>query len=107
MGLDAIGEITAGIRKAVGANSGLNAGLKFDFEGKGFVFVDAKQTPNVVSNDDAPADCTIVISLENFQKMMRRELDPTMAFMTGKLKVKGDMSVALRLGPLLQKAGAG
>ena len=38
--------------------------------------------------------------------MTKRELDPTTAFMQGKLKVNGDMGVAMRLGPILLKAGA-
>ena len=44
-----IAQITEGLTKAIGANSGLNSTLKFDFEGKGFVFVDGKATPNSVS----------------------------------------------------------
>ncbi len=103
----AIAEITEGFRNAIGADSGLNAKLKFDFEGAGQVFIDGRATPNSVSNSNETADCTIVVSLDTFQKMLKRELDPTTAFMQGKLKVNGDMSVAMRLGPILQKAGGG
>ena len=38
------------------------------------------------------------------KKMVARELDGTAAFMQGKLKVAGDMSVAMKLGPILAKA---
>lgn len=100
-----IQEITEGFRRTLGENSGFNAKLKFDFEGKGIVLLDGKSVPNSVSNANDPADCTIVVSLETFEKMIKREIDPTMAFMQGKLKVQGDMSVAMRLGPILQKAG--
>jgi putative sterol carrier protein len=99
-------EITEGLSKAIGANSGLNSTLKFDFEGKGLVYVDGKSTPNTVSNEDKPADCTITVSLETFKKLAKRELDGTAAFMQGKLKVAGDMSVAMKLGPIFAKVAS-
>jgi putative sterol carrier protein len=100
-----IATITDQMKKALGGgNSGLNATLKFDFEGKGKIFIDGKATPNTVSNDDNPADCTITVALDTFKKMVARELDGTTAFMQGKLKVAGDMSVAMKLGPILAKA---
>lgn len=50
---------------------------------------------------DGPADCTIGISLANLEKMIVGKLNPVTAFATGRLKVSGDMSVALKLGKLL------
>ncbi|BCW87982.1 hypothetical protein sos41_11190 [Alphaproteobacteria bacterium SO-S41] len=104
MSNELIAEITAGLAKVIGENSGFGSVLKFDYEGAGVTRVDGKNVPNTVTNEDGPADCTIVISAENLMKMFRRELDPTMAFMQGKMKVNGDMSVAMKLGPILQKA---
>ncbi len=89
-----IEQIADGMRKAIGGgNSGLNATLKFDFEGNGNI-----------STENKPADCTITVSLDTFKKMVSRELDGTTAFMQGKLKVAGDMGVAMKLGPILAKA---
>lgn len=99
-----VANFTAGLKNAIGTNSGLNSTLKFDFEGKGHIFVDGKSSPNTVSNEDKPADCTITVSTDTFKKMVARELDGTTAFMQGKLKVAGDMSVAMKLGPILAKA---
>ena len=104
MSNELIAEITAGLAKVIGDNSGFGSVLKFDYEGEGVTRIDGKSTPNTVTNEDGPADCTIVISAENLMKMFRRELDPTMAFMQGKMKVNGDMSIAMKLGPILQKA---
>ncbi len=104
MSKDLITEITEGLIMAVGTDSGLGAVLKFDFKGEGVTRIDGKSVPNSVSNEDGPADCTITISAEDFVKMAKRELDPTMAFMQGKMKVAGDMGVAMKLGPILQKA---
>lgn len=106
MSAELIAEITAGLKQAVGEDSGFGSILKFDYEGKGVTRVDGRNVPNSVDNTDGPADCTIIISAENLMKMFKRELDPTMAFMQGKMKVDGDMSVAMKLGPILQKAAA-
>ncbi len=44
------------------------------------------------------------MTLETFEKMVKGELDGTSAFMQGKLRVAGDMGLAMKLGPVLQKA---
>ena len=62
------------------------------------LYIDGKSTPNTVSNDEGPADCTVKVSLEDFGKLMERKLDPTTAFMMGKIKIEGDMGVAMKLG---------
>jgi putative sterol carrier protein len=93
-------EITERMREAVGSDSGLGKAVKFDFGADGIVRIDG----GTVDNQDQPADCTIQVSKTDFEAMGRGELDPTMAFMSGKLKIQGDMSVAMKLQPLLAKA---
>jgi putative sterol carrier protein len=93
-------EITDRMKLAVGADSGIGASVKFDLKGAGVIRIEGGS----VSNDDLPADCTIIVSKDDFEKLAKGQLDPTMAFMTGKLKINGDMSVAMRLQPLLAKA---
>jgi len=96
-------EITERIKLAAGADAGLGASLRFDFKGAGVIRIDGGS----VTNEDMPADCTITVSKDNFEKLAKGELDPMKAFMTGKLKVNGDMSVAMKLQPLLARARAG
>ena len=81
--------------------SELGSKLKFDF-GDDRLFVDGTQTPATMSHDDDEADCTIVISPDNLEKIMQGQMDPTMAFMTGKLKVKGNTSIAMKLSSVLK-----
>jgi putative sterol carrier protein len=100
---DEIKNIAEQMGKAIGGNSGLNSTLKFDFEGQGNIYIDGKATPNTVSTDNKPADCTITVSLDNFKKMVARELDGTTAFMQGKLRVEGDMGVAMQLQGVMAK----
>ncbi len=96
--------LTDKIRTAVGADSGLGKTLKLDLKGEGVIFLDAAQTPNVVSNDDRDADTTVSVSLSDFIGIVSGQIDPTMAFMTGKIKVAGDMGSVMKLTPILAKA---
>ena len=91
----------AEVKEKIGEDCGLGATVKFDFGDDGILFLDATQSPNVVSNDDNDAQCTMVISMENFMEMAAGNLDGTSAFMTGKLKIQGDMGIAMKLGPML------
>jgi putative sterol carrier protein len=98
-----IARITEGLKKAIGEDCGLGARLKLKFGDNGIIFLDARSRPNKVSNDDAEADCTLTMSLDTFQKLVGGEMSGTQAFLAGKLKIAGDMSVALRVGPLLRR----
>ena len=74
-------EIITQMGAAIGANSGLGGTLKFDFGEPGSVLIDGKATPNTVSDGDGKnADCTISVSLDTFDKMVKGELDGTSAF---------------------------
>ncbi|TNE38217.1 MAG: SCP2 sterol-binding domain-containing protein [Alphaproteobacteria bacterium] len=90
-------EITNGMRERIGEDCGLDATLKFDFGDDGVVFIDATEVPNKVSNEDEDADCTITMSMDNFELLAAGELDPTTAFMMGKLKIGGNMGIAMKL----------
>ncbi len=92
---------TETVRAKVGDDAKLNSTIKFAFKEGGALHIDGKSTPNTVTNDEAaPADCTVKLSLEDFGKLMERKLDPTTAFMMGKIKIEGDMGVAMKLGRL-------
>ena len=96
-----IDRVVTGLKEKIGEDCGLGATLKFNFGDDGVVMLDATQVPNIVSTEDGDAQCTMEISMENFMLMANGELDGTSAFMTGKLKIQGDMSIAMKLGPIL------
>ncbi|MEZ5996891.1 MAG: SCP2 sterol-binding domain-containing protein [Hyphomonadaceae bacterium] len=75
--------------------------VKFDFGDAGKIFLDGGA--NTVSTEDAAADTTIKVKLEDFVDMAGGKLDPTSAFMQGKLKVEGDMGVAMQLQSVMAK----
>lgn len=75
--------------------------VKFDFGDAGKIFLDGNA--NKVSTEDAAADTTIKVKLEDFVAMAQGALDPTAAFMQGKLRVEGDMGVAMQLQGVMAK----
>ncbi len=75
--------------------------VKFDFGDAGKIFLDGGA--GKVSAEDAAADTTIKVKLEDFVDMASGKLDPTSAFMQGKLKVEGDMGVAMQLQGVMAK----
>lgn len=77
--------------------SGFDAVAKFVIEGEGAVLIDGAGA----RAGDADADVTLTANAETFEAMMSGGLNPTAAFMTGKLSVDGDMGAAMRLGGLL------
>ena len=89
------------LRERVGSDSGLGTTLKLDCGSEGVVLIDGAKVPNTVSNDDVEAACTIGLSLDTLVRLLLRELEPTAAFMMGKLKVDGDMGVAMKLQHLI------
>jgi putative sterol carrier protein len=92
---------TDNLRTRVGADCGLNATLKFDCGADGVVVIDGASTPNSVDNTERDTDCTITLTTDTLGDLMTGDVDPTTAFMTGRIKVSGDMSVALKLQRVL------
>ena len=90
-------EETKKIREKVGEDCGIGGKIKFHLVDVGVIFVDASVVPNVVNNEEDDADCTITLSSEDFIQIQSGELDPTTAFMMGKLKIEGNMGLAMKI----------
>jgi putative sterol carrier protein len=81
--------------------AGMNNTYLFDIEGAGKWTVSLDDGKVSVTEGEAgDPDCTITSSQENFERIVAGELNPTSAYMTGKLKVKGDMGAAMKLQKL-------
>ena len=93
---DVITAAVAALSEQLG-DGAFDGAAKFVIEGEGAVMVDA----GGVRAADEPADVTLTASAETFQDMMTGDLNPTSAFMSGKLTVDGDMGMAMQLGGLL------
>ncbi len=97
-----LAEATDKIRSRLGSASHINARVKFDFGDGGVIFVDATQSPPEISHDDNDADCTLACTLDVFSAILAGTQDPNIAFMMGRLKVRGSMGLALKLNALLE-----
>ena len=80
--------------------AGMNNSYLFDIEGAGRWKVDVEDGKVSVSEGGGDADATISASQEVFEKIVAGEQNPTSAYMTGKLKIKGDMGAAMKLQKL-------
>ena len=80
--------------------AGMNNSYVFDIDGAGMWFVTVEDGTVSVREGDGEADCTISTTEENFKKILSGEQNATSAYMTGKLKIKGDMGAAMKLQKL-------
>ena len=76
---------------------GFDGSAKFEIEGEGAIVIDSD---GVRASDD-DADVTLSADADTFQQILEGELNPTAAFMSGKLTVDGDMGLAMKLGSVL------
>jgi len=81
--------------------AGMNNTYRFDIDGAGSWVVDVRDGKVTVKQDgDAEPDTTISTSEDTFQKLVSGEQNATTAYMTGKVKIKGDMGAAMKLQKL-------
>ena len=80
--------------------AGMNNSYVFEIEGAGEWKVDVDNGAVTVTKGGGDADVTIITSQETFEKIIAGEQNPTSAYMTGKLKIKGDMGAAMKLQKL-------
>lgn len=78
---------------------------RFDLGPDGSLLLDGTAQPPVVTADGggsgAAADCTLTLSGADLAAILDGTLDPTGAFMTGRLKIVGDTGLAMQLATLM------
>jgi len=97
--LKQMGQLIADKREQASA---IGAVFKFVLEGDGggTFIVNLKDNPGVVEGDGS-ADCTITMTSQDFVDLTEGKANGQQLFFGGKLKVEGDMSLALRLQAML------
>ncbi|KAB2882975.1 MAG: SCP2 sterol-binding domain-containing protein [Albidovulum sp.] len=78
-------------------SGGLPGTAKFVISGEGALMIDGA---GVRAGDDE-ADVTITADRETFEGLLSGDVNPTAAFMQGKLSIDGDMGLAMQLGAAL------
>ena len=81
--------------------AGVNNSYLFDIEGEGQWKVDVSDGTVSVTEGTGDADVTITSSAETFEKIASGDLNPTSAYMSGKLKIQGDLMKLMQLQSLV------
>jgi putative sterol carrier protein len=99
---EAVNEFFTGLPSRVDPSktAGMNNSYVFDIEGAGTWTVKVADGGVTVDEGDTGGDCTISTSAETFEKIVKGEQNPTAAYMSGKLKITGDMGAAKKLQKL-------
>jgi putative sterol carrier protein len=92
---DVISAAVAALKEKLG--SGFDGVAKFVITGEGAIMLDGAGARAA----DEAADVTLTADADTFQAILSGDLNPTAAFMTGKLAVDGDMGTAMRLGAVI------
>ena len=80
--------------------AGMTNSYLFDIDGAGKWTVRVEGGKVSVTEGGEDADAVITTSEETFENIISGDQNPTSAYMTGKLKVKGDMGAAMKLQKL-------
>lgn len=95
-----LASLTAKANEAL-SQTDFSKSIKFDFGSVGKLLLDGAN--GIATNEDGAADATVNVDWNDFLKLAKGNLDPTMAMMSGKLKVNGDMSALMQLQNLFSK----
>jgi len=103
-----VSEIFAVMRDKVAANpakvAGLKAAYQFELTGEGGAIYHAvfdNGASDIGEGAIENPQCTVSMASGDFTAMVEGKLNPTAAFMTGKLRIKGDMGLAMRLQSII------
>jgi putative sterol carrier protein len=92
----ALQDIANGIQSGLG-DKNFEGSLKFDCGYDGVIVL----ADNTATTQDRDTDCTIRVSQDNLVKLLTGKLNPMTGVAMGKLKISGNMGVAMKLGQLL------
>ena len=93
---DVIDQAVTALNEKLGGG-GFDGSAKFVIEEEGAIMLDSDGARAA----DEDAEVTMTADADTFREILEGDLDPTTAFMSGRLKIDGDMGAAMRLAPVL------
>ncbi|MCB1593038.1 MAG: SCP2 sterol-binding domain-containing protein [Alphaproteobacteria bacterium] len=81
----------------------LGARMKFDCGPDGLIMLDGTKSPPELSTEDGEAETTLICTADTLRGIAQGSIDPTLAYMTGNLKIEGSMGYALKLAGILSE----
>lgn len=93
---DVIDQAVTALNEKLGSG-GFDGTAKFMIEDEGAIMLDADGARAA----DEEAEVTMTADADTFREILEGGLNPTAAFMSGRLKIDGDMGAAMRLAPVL------
>ena len=91
-------DLTERVREVASARLGGSRPVTLDLGDTGIIRIDGQ----AVENTDGPSECRVSLSDQDLEALIEGRLDPTTAYMTGQLRVEGDMNLALQLAQALR-----
>ncbi len=101
---EAIAKIEANLSANPDLATNINATFQFNIEGDegGSWTLDLTEAPGkVVEGTKEDADCTIIMTAEDFKAMIEKTANPMQLYMSQKLKVQGNLPLSLKLQEIL------
>ena len=90
-----LAELTERVRSAVGADCGVEKTIQFDLGEDGVIVIDGKTKPNAVHNQRVDTDVTLRVAAEDFRRILDRELKGRTLVLSGRVKLRGDIRIAM------------
>jgi len=95
-----IEELTKKVHEAVSKQTAFGFNVRFDIDGTENIYVHGENNPIQVSNDSDAADTVFKVNTKDLAAMLDGDLSPMSAYITGKMKIEGDMGKAMQLSSI-------
>ena len=97
------GKVQTSLNSSPGSLTGASEGLKERpwLRGKCYFYHLSTGSAGKGSYPGGKANCTMTLGSDDFVKMFKGQMNPTQAFMGGKLKIKGDMMMAMKFEKMM------
>lgn len=99
--------LTEDVRRRIGSDNGVvKKTIKITFNGgEGVIYIDGASTPNSVHNRNLASDLNIVLDFDDFKKIMAKEASGLKLMLAGKMRIKGDIRIAMKMDDILKIHG--